>query len=78
MRKLIALCSVALAACSTVPAEGSEPVGGKCRAEGLERFVGQAGSAENGAAILRAIGREEPCAGSRTVRPSRWITASSA
>jgi len=56
MRKLVTLCSVALAACSTVPAEGSERAGGKCRAEGLERYVGEAGSAENGAAILRESG----------------------
>ena len=45
-----------LRACSTVPAEGSEPAGGNCRAEGLERFVGQAGPAEIGAAILRESG----------------------
>jgi hypothetical protein len=68
MRKLVALSSIALAACSTVPAEGSEPVGGKCRAEGLERYVGQAGSAENGAAILRESG----------ARVLRWIPHGSA
>ena len=68
MRKLVALCSVALGACSTVPAEGSEPASGKCRAEGLERYVGEAGSAENGAAILRE-------SGAKTIR---WIPHGSA
>ena len=68
MRKLVALCSVALGACSTVPAEGSEPAGGKCRAEGLERYVGEAGSAENGAAILRESG----------AKTLRWIPHGSA
>ena len=68
MRKLVALSSIALAACSTVPAEGSEPAGGKCRAEGLERYVGQTGSAENGAAIVRQSG----------ARTLRWIPHGSA
>jgi hypothetical protein len=68
MRKLVALCSVALGACSTVPAEGSGPAGGKCRAEGLERYVGEAGSAENGAAILRESG----------AKTLRWIPHGSA
>ena len=68
MRKLIALSSVVLAACSTVPAEGSEPTGSKCRAEGLEHYVGQAGSADNGAAILRESG----------ARTLRWIPHGSA
>jgi hypothetical protein len=68
MRKLVALSYIALAACSTVPAEGSEPGGGKCRADGLERYVGQAGSAENGAAILRESG----------ARVLRWISHGSA
>ena len=68
MRKLVALCSVALGACSTAPAEGSEPAGGKCRAEGLERYVGEAGSAENGAAILRESG----------AKTLRWIPHGSA
>jgi hypothetical protein len=68
MRKLIALGSVVLAACSTVPAEGSEPANSKCRAEGLERYVGQAGSADNGSAILRESG----------ARILRWIPRGSA
>ena len=56
MRELLALSAVSLAACSTVPAEGSEPTGGKCHAEGLERYVGQPGTDENVAAILRESG----------------------
>ena len=68
MRKLVALCSVALAACTTVPAEGSAPAGGKCNAEGLDRYVGQAGSDENGAAILRESG----------AKTLRWIPHGSA
>lgn len=68
MRKLISLSSLVLAACSTVPAEGPEPTGGKCRAEGLEQYVGQAGSAENGAGILRQSG----------ARTLRWIPHGSA
>ena len=56
MRSSIALATLILAACSTVPAEGSEPTGGKCNAAGLDRFVGQPGSEENGAAILRESG----------------------
>lgn len=63
MRKYLVLGMLAAAACSTVPAEGSEPVGGTCRAEGLERYVGQAATAEAGAAILRDSG----------ARTLRWI-----
>ena len=67
MRKLIAFSSVALAACA-IRAEAPLPAGGKCRAEGLERYVGQAGSADNGAAILRESG----------ARTLRWIPHGSA
>ena len=56
MRKAIAFGTLMLAACNTVPAEGSEPAGGKCVAVGLDRFVGQPGSDENTAAILRESG----------------------
>ena len=52
MRKLLAIAPVALAACTTVPAEAPEPAGATCKAEGLERYVGQAATAETGAAIL--------------------------
>ena len=68
MRKLVALCSIALAACTTVPAEGPPQASGKCRAGGLERYVGQAATAENGAAILRESG----------ARTLRWIPHGSA
>lgn len=67
MRKLVALGSVALAAC-VVRAEAPLPAGGKCHAEGLDRYVGQAGSAENGAAILRESG----------AKTLRWIPHGSA
>jgi hypothetical protein len=67
MRKLAALCSLALAACAV---RGEVPLspGGKCRAEGLERYVGQPASAENGAAILRESG----------AKTLRWIPHGSA
>ena len=55
MRELLALSAVSLAACSTVPAEGSDSAG-KCHAEGLERYVGQPGTEANVAAILRESG----------------------
>ena len=56
MRKLLALTTVALAACSTVPAEGSKSAGGNCHAEGLDHYVGQPGTEANVAAILRESG----------------------
>ena len=67
MRKLVALCSVSLSACM-VRAEAPLPAGGKCHAEGLEQYVGQTGSAENGAAILRESG----------AKTLRWIPHGSA
>lgn len=67
MRKLVALCSVALAACA-VRGEVPLQAGGKCHAEGLERYVGQPSTPENGAAILRESG----------ARTLRWIPHGSA
>ena len=67
MRKYIVLCSIALTACA-VRVEGSPPAGGKCSAEGLERYVGQAPTTENGASILRESG----------ARTLRWIPHGSA
>ena len=67
MRRLVALCSVALAACA-VRGEVPLSTGGKCHAEGLERFAGQPASSENGAAILRESG----------ARTLRWIPHGSA
>ena len=52
MRKLLALAPVALAACTTVAAEAPEPARAICKTEGVERYVGQAATAETGAAIL--------------------------
>ena len=67
MRRLAALCSLTLAACAV---RGEVPLspGGKCSAEGLERYVGQPASAENGPAILRESG----------ARTLRWIPHGSA
>jgi len=62
MRKLVVLCSVALAACA-VRGEVPLSAGGKCSADGLARYAGQAATAENGAAILRNSG----------ARTLRWI-----
>ena len=53
MRKLFALAPIALAACSTVAAEAPGTARVICRAEGLDRYVGQAATAETGSAILR-------------------------
>ena len=53
MRKLLALAPITLAACSTVAAEAPEPARAICRAEGLDRYISQAATAETGAAILR-------------------------
>ncbi len=53
MRKLFALAPIALAACSTVAAEAPGTARAICRAEGLDRYVGQAATAEAGSAILR-------------------------
>ena len=68
MRKLLALVPVALAACTTVAAEAPEPGKAICKAEGLERYVGQAATAEVGAAILRES----------RARVLRWIAHGSA
>jgi hypothetical protein len=68
MRKLLALAPIALAACSTVAAEAPEPARAICRAEGLDRYIGQAATAETGAAILRES----------RARTLRWIAHGSA
>lgn len=52
MRSLIALATLALASCATVPATGQ--AGDVCDATGSGKFVGQPGTSENGAAILAA------------------------
>lgn len=56
-RVVIAAGALALAACTTVPAEGDPPVRGPadtCRAEPGQAFIGQRASAEIGAAIAAA------------------------
>jgi hypothetical protein len=57
MRKLLLIAPAALAACTTAPAEpvvhGDTP-GHVCSADGTDQFLGQAGTSETGAAILRA------------------------
>jgi hypothetical protein len=67
MLRLVALCSIALAACA-VRGEVPLSAGGKCSAEGLQRYAGQAATAENGAAILRDSG----------AKTLRWIPYGSA
>lgn len=68
MRKLLVLAPIALAACTTVAAEAPEPARAICKAEGLERYVGQPATAETGAAILSES----------RARVLRWIAHGSA
>ena len=55
MRRALTVISLPLAACSTTqtPVRGDTP-GHQCKAEGTEQFVGQPGTSETGAAIMRA------------------------
>jgi hypothetical protein len=57
MRKLVLAAPALLAACSTAPAEspvhGVTP-GHRCEAPGTDRFTGQPGTSETGAAIMQA------------------------
>lgn len=59
MRKSLALAPALLAACAANSSSGAIPVHGvtpghKCQSNGTDRFIGQAGSKANGAAIKRA------------------------
>lgn len=57
MRKLLLIVPIALTACATTPAEPvvhGEVPGHVCSAEGTDQFLGQPGTSESGAAILRA------------------------
>ena len=57
MRNVTLLAPALLAACATAPAEPvvhGETPGHICDAAGTDRFIGQAGTSESGAAILRA------------------------
>jgi hypothetical protein len=57
MRKLLLIAAAALSACAIAPAEpivhGDTP-GHVCTADGTDQFLGQAGTSETGAAIVRA------------------------
>ena len=56
-RKLLLIAPAMLAACSTAPAEPlvhGETPGHECKADATDHFLGQAGTSETGAAILRA------------------------
>jgi hypothetical protein len=61
MRKTIALLAILGAGCTTMAAEdpGSGEITGSCRAEGLESFVGQPATAENGSEILNKSGAKK-------------------
>ncbi len=52
--------ALALAGCASAggepPARASDGADGPCRADGLDRFVGQKASAETGAALMKASG----------------------
>lgn len=57
MRSLILVAPAVLAACATAPAEPvvhGETPGHICTADNTDQFLGQAGTGETGAAILRA------------------------
>ena len=58
MRSPIILSALALAACSTVPAEGTEPpaTGGACKDEGLTSFVGRDATEGTGSELLKQSG----------------------
>ena len=59
MRKAIALAAILAAGCTTRAAEEPGPgqlSGATCNADGLDSFVGQPATAENGAEILRRSG----------------------
>jgi Peptidase inhibitor I78 family len=64
MRSVVALVSLALAACSTASAEGPEPLpAGTCHGDGLEVFIGQDATSDTGAALVRHSG----------ARVLRWV-----
>ena len=58
MRNLVILSVLALAACSTVPAEGTETAapGGTCKGDGLSSFVGRDASEATGSELLNQSG----------------------
>jgi hypothetical protein len=58
MRSLVILSALALAACSTVPAEGTgtAAAGGACKDEGLSIFVGRDATEATGSELLKQSG----------------------
>ena len=57
MRSPVILSALALAACSTVPAEGTEPpTAGACKDEGLSGFVGRDATEATGSELLKQSG----------------------
>ena len=58
MRSPIVLSALALAACSTVPAVGTEPpaAAGACKNEGLSAFVGRDATEATGSELLTQSG----------------------
>jgi hypothetical protein len=56
MRNPTSLAAFALAACSTVPAYGTEPLAVACKDEGLSSFVGQDATEATGSELLKQSG----------------------
>ena len=54
MRSLALIAPALLAACATAPAQPVQPGGRECDAAGTDHFIGQPGTTETGAAILKA------------------------
>lgn len=61
MRNSIVFLAILAAGCSTMAADEPNPgeIKGSCRAEGLESFVGQPATEENGAEIFRKSGAKK-------------------
>jgi hypothetical protein len=61
MRNVIVLLAILAAGCTTMAADEPNPgeITGSCRADGLESFVGQPATAENGAEILSKSGAKK-------------------
>lgn len=55
---ILAAGALALAGCATVNSGGPAP-GGECKADGVQRFVGQRATAQVGADLLRLTGARQ-------------------